>query len=118
MKQSRPKLQDRNRNQLSLGKVDLKYLIDEAHPARAVWAVLEEMDFSRYEEQIRSREGEAGCRAAPPQLLAALWIYGFSLGIGSAQAREQVQSRERGLRWLCADEPVEHHTLSDFRLRH
>jgi transposase len=118
MRQSRPKLQDRNRNQLYLGKVDLKNLIDEAHLARALWAVLEKVDFSRYEEQIQSKEPEAACSAAPPQLLAALWIYAYSLGIGSAQALERMQSRERGLRWLCADEPVDHHTLSDFRLRH
>lgn len=74
MTQSRPKLQYRNRNQLYLGKVDLKNLIDEAHLARVLWAVLEKMDFSRYEEQIQSQEVEAACSAAPPQLLAALWI--------------------------------------------
>jgi hypothetical protein len=48
------------------------------------------MDFSRYEEQIRSREEEAGRRAVPPRLLAALWIYGYSLGVGSARALERM----------------------------
>jgi hypothetical protein len=50
-------------------------------------------------------------------LLAALWIYGYSLGIGSARALERMQAHEPGLRWLCADEAVNHHTLSDFRVR-
>jgi hypothetical protein len=26
-----------------------------------------------------------------------------------------MMSYEPGLRWLCADQPVNHHTLSDFR---
>lgn len=116
MRQSRPKLEYRNRDQIYLGMVDLNNLIDEWHPARAVWAVLEGIDFSLYEEQIRSREGEAGRSAVPPRLLAALWIYGYSLGVGSARALERMQSYEPGLRWLCADEPVNHHTLSDFRV--
>jgi transposase len=118
MKQSKPKLEYRNRGQVYLGVVDLDKLIEAGHAARAVWALLEGMDFSRWEEQIRSREGEAGRSAVPPRLLAALWIYGYSLGVGSARALERMQSYEPGLRWLCADEPVNHHTLSDFRVRY
>lgn len=116
MGQSKAKLEYRNRDQVYLGPVDLNALVEAGHPARAVWAVLEGIDFSLYEEQIRSREGEAGRSAVPPRLLAALWIYGYSLGVGSARALERMQSYEPGLRWLCADEPVNHHTLSDFRV--
>lgn len=29
-----------------------------------------------------------------------------------------MQSHEAGLRWLCADESANHHTLSDFRVRY
>jgi transposase len=117
MEQAKPKLEYRNRQQVYLGPVDLEALIEAGHPARAVWSLLESIDFSSYEDAIRTREGEAGRAAVPPRLLAALWIYGYSLGIGSARALERMQAHEPGLRWLCADEVVKHHTLSDFRVQ-
>jgi hypothetical protein len=95
--QSKAKLEHRNRNRVYLGTVDLNELIEAGHPAQAVWALLEGMDFSRYEEQIRSREEEAGRRAVPPRQLAALWIYGYSLGVGSARALERMQESLREL---------------------
>lgn len=117
MEQAKPKLEYRNRQQVYLGPVDLEALIELDHPARAVWSLLESIDWSAYEQSIRTREGEVGRAAVPPRLLAALWIYGYSLGIGSARALERMQSHEPGLRWLCADEVVNHHTLSDFRVQ-
>ncbi len=118
MEQPKPKFEFRNRSQVYLGPVDIEALIEAGHPARAIWALLESLDFSGFEEQILSREGQAGRAATPPRLLAALWIYGYSLGVGSARALERMQAHEPGLRWLCADQAVNHHTLSDFRVRH
>ena len=118
MEQPKPKFEFRNRSQVYLGPVDIEALIEAGHPARAVWALLESLDFSGFEDQILSREGQAGRAAVPPRLLAALWIYGYSLGVGSARALERMQAHEPGLRWLCADQAVNHHTLSDFRVRH
>jgi transposase len=111
MEQPKPKFEFRNRLQVYLGPVDIEALIEAGHPARAIWALLESLDFSGFEEQILSREGQAGRAAVPPRLLAALWIYGYSLGVGSARALERMQAHEPGLRWLCADEAVNHHTL-------
>lgn len=116
MSQSRPKLDYRNRGQGYPAMVDLNSLLEEGQPARAVWALLEEMDFSLREEQMRSREGEAGRGAVPPPLLGALWICGYGLGVGSARVPEPIESRKPGLRWLSADEPGNHHPLSDFWL--
>jgi transposase len=118
MEQPKPKFEFRNRSQVYLGPVDLEALIGAEHPARAIWALLETLDFSRFEEQILSREGQAGRAAVPPRLLAALWIYSYSEAIGSARALERMQAHEPGLRWLCADDPINHKTLSDFRTQH
>ncbi len=113
----KPKFEHRDRRQVHLGLIDLEALVAEDHPARGIWALLERVDFSAYEEEILSREGQAGRAAVPPRLLAALWIYGLSQGIGTARALERLQSQEPGLRWLCADDPVNYHTLADFRTR-
>lgn len=115
MQDAKPKFEHRDRSQVYLGPVDLEALIGADHAVRGIWELVGTLDFSAYESQVVTREGQAGRAATPPRLLAAIWIYGYSLGIGSARALERMQHHEPGLRWLCADEVVNHHTLSDFR---
>ena len=115
MQDAKPKFEYRNRSQIYMGPVDLEAMIPADHPARAIWELLGSLDLSAYESKVVTREGQAGRAATPPRLLAALWIYGYSVGVGSARALERMQEHEPGLRWLCADEVVNHHTLSDFR---
>src|ERR1035441_11066914 len=52
-----------NRAQLRIAQVGVEQLIDEHHPARGIWEVVQGLDVSRYESAIRSRRGEVG-RAA------------------------------------------------------
>jgi transposase len=104
-----------NRAQSYWGAIDLDDLIDAEHPARAIWLLTGRLDVSGFEESIRSREGRAGAPSHSPRLLVSVWLYAYSLGIGSARAVERMMKHEPGLRWLCADQPVSHHTLSDFR---
>lgn len=54
----------------------------------------------------------------PPQLLISVLVYGYTLGIASARALERMLYWEPGLRWLCGLEEINHHTLSDFRVKH
>jgi len=55
-----------------------------------------------------------GRAASPPQLLIAVWLYGYSRGVTSAREMEY----EPGLMWLTGMEVINHHTLSDFRIKH
>jgi hypothetical protein len=48
----------------------------------------------------------------------SLWIYGYSEGISSARELSRMCGYEPGCQWLTAMEPVNHHTLSDFRVDH
>jgi transposase len=63
-----------------------------------------------------SREGQAGRPGWPPRVLISVWIYAYSQGIASARALERMLSWEPGLRWLAADEVINYHTLSSFRV--
>ena len=65
-----------NRDQLTMAQIDVEHLIDEHHPARGIWEVTNGLDLSRYEAAIRTRQGEVGRSAWPPQLLIAVWLYG------------------------------------------
>jgi len=107
-----------NRDQLTMAQVDVEHLIDEHHPARGIWEVTKGLDLSKYESAIRSRKGEVGRAAWPPQLLVAVWLYGYSQGITSARELERQTEYEPGLMWLTGMEVINHHSLSDFRIDH
>jgi transposase len=107
-----------NRAQLTMAQIDVEHLIDEHHPARGIWEVVLKLDVSRYESAIRSRRGEVGRAAWPPQLLIAVWLYGYSRGVTSARELERQMEYEPGLMWLTGMEVINHHTLSDFRIEH
>ena len=98
--------------------MDVDGLIGWDHAARVIWNLLDDRDLSRFEEGIRSRQEEAGRPCWPPQLLISIWLYGYSLGVASARALSRMMDHEPGLRWLSADQEINHHTLSDFRVRH
>src|ERR1700722_8473687 len=110
------KLRPINRDQLTMAQVDVERLIDEHHPARGIWEVTQGLDCSGYESAIRSRKGEVGRAAWAPQLLIAVWLYGYSQGITSARELERQMEYEPGLLWLTGMEVINHHTLSDFRI--
>lgn len=104
-----------NRKQSYWGPIELESLIDANHPARAIWWLTGRLDLSSFEKEVQSREGTAGAPSHSPQLLVSVWVYAYSQGIASARALERMMSYEPGLRWLCADSPINYHTLSDFR---
>lgn len=97
---------------------DLESLIEEDHAARTIWKLCGQMDLSRFEEQSKTLEGEAGRPCWPAQLLVSVWVYGYTMGVASARALERMMRHEPGLRWLVAEEKVNYHTLADFRVGH
>lgn len=101
-----------------LRPVDVERLIDDEHPARKIWRLVEQLDLSRFETEVRAVEGRAGRRPHSPQLLVAVWIYGYSEGVSSAREISRRMAYEPGMEWLTALRPVNHHTLSDFRVAH
>jgi transposase len=106
------------RSQRYWGEIDLESLIASDHVARAIWELSGRLDVSKFLEDNKSVEGRAGAERIDPRLLISVWVYGLTLGVGSARELERRLEQEPGLRWLCGDEPVNHHTLSDFRVAH
>ena len=96
----------------------MESLIAEDHPARSIWELSSKFDLSRFEETQKTLEGEAGRPCWPAQLLVSVWVYSYTLGVASARAMERMMSQEPGLRWLTADQKINHHTLADFRVGH
>jgi transposase len=112
----RARLKPVDRNQLMMRPVDVEGLIEEDHPARAIWEFVGQLDLSSYAAPIGAVEGVAGRPVWDPRLLVSLWIYAYSRGIGSAREISRRLQYDPAFQWLAAMEVINHHTLSDFRV--
>jgi len=107
-----------DRSQLVWRSVDVERLIEEDHPARAIWALAGKLDMKPFGVSIAAVEGVAGRPPWDPQLLVSLWLYAYSRGVNSAREIARRCTYEPGFEWLCGMEPINYHTLSDFRVAH
>lgn len=112
------KLKPIDRSQGFLRPVIVEELVGADHKVRAIWDLTGQMDLSAFQENIRSREGRAGCSAWDPRLLVSVWLYAYSEQVTSARQIERLMEYEPGLMWLSGLGEVNHHTLSDFRAEH
>ncbi len=104
-----------DRNQLMMRPVDVEKLVEETHPVRGIWGLVCQLDWSRFEEDVKVVEGGKGRSSTDPRLLAALWIYAYSEGVNSARELSRMCGYEPGCEWLTGMEEVNYHTLADFR---
>ena len=106
------------RGQVLLRAIDVEKLIELDHPARGILAMVNRLNLTGLEAKIKAVEGRAGQSSLNPRLLMALWIYGYSEGISSARELSRMCDYEPGCQWLTAMQPINYHTLADFRVQH
>src|SRR5690242_11287592 len=108
-----PRLRVVDRAQMCWHVVDVERLIEDDHPARAVWELVGRLDLTSFLSPIGSFEGQAGRPAFDPQLLISVWLYAYSRGISSAREIARRCEYEPAFQWLTRLDVVNHHTLSD-----
>lgn len=106
------------RNQIEWAPRDLDASLAENHPARAIWAYLEQVDLEDFYVSVEAVEGEAGRPATDPQVLLALWLLATADGVGSARRLAHLCDEHDAYRWLRGGVPINYHTLADFRVAH
>jgi transposase len=107
-----------DRRQIIWEMLDVERLIEDDHPARAIWELVGRLDLVGFIATIGWLKGGAGRPAYDPHLLISLWVYAYSRGIGSAREVARRCEHDPAFRWLTGLMVVNHHTLSDFRLAH
>ena len=116
------KIKSINRKQIYMQIIDLEASIPLDHPVRAMWEFVEGLDLTPLYMKIQSKIGEAGCSAHDPKIIIAIWLYAYSDGINSAREVELLCSNssegKKSYQWLCGGHPINHHTLSDFRVKY
>ena len=105
-----------NRQQMSWRAVDVDRLIDEDHPARAIWTLVGRLNLSAFYQAIESSAEEGGRPAFDPQLLISLWVYAYTQGIGSAREVARRCEFDPAFQWLTGLDEVNYHTLAEFRV--
>jgi transposase len=80
-----PRLRVVDRAQMCWHVVDVERLIEDDHPARAIWELVGGLDLTSFLIPIGSVEAQAGRPAFDPQLLISVWLYAYSRGISSAR---------------------------------
>ena len=113
-----PRLMRPDRHQMRFVPTSLDALVEEDHRVRGVWAVVEKLDLTAFEDEIGARGETAGRSAIDPGILVGLWLYGTSEGIGSARELARLCEEHNAYRWICGGVGVNYHTLSDFRVGH
>ncbi len=114
----RVRLKPVNRQQMVLRAVEVEKLVPEDHEVRAIWEFVGQLDLSRYYEDIKVEEGEAGCSAFDPQVLVSVWLYAYSKGTGSGREVSRLTEEEGAYQWITGLRGINYHTLSDFRVKH
>jgi len=76
--------------------------------------VVERLDLSRFEQAY----GAEGGALYAPELMLAVWLYAYALGITSARQLERRLIEDLPLRYLAGGARVDNWTLSAFRRRH
>ena len=117
-KTRRVRLKPINREQMVLRPMDVERLVSEDHEVRAIWEFVGRLDLSPYYEEVDAVEGEAGRPALDPQLMVSLWVYAYSKGVSSGREISRLCEYDPAYQWLTGLEPVNYHTLSDFRVGH
>jgi transposase len=109
------KIRTPQRNQMEMRWESLDQLLPPDDSARLVWEFVGALELSAWTSRIRSRQDAPGAPAVDPRLLVSLWVMATLDGIASARALSVLCAEHLAYRWLCGDEPVNYHTLADFR---
>ena len=112
------RLRRAERRQSELQVLSLDDLLPPDHLARLVWRMVERFDLTPLLEQVGARDDTPGHPPADPAILVALWLYATLEGVGSARALARLCTEHVAYRWIAGGVSTNHHTLSDFRVRH
>lgn len=113
-----PRLRRAERDQVLLRPVSLEQLLPPEHSARMVWAAVQMLDWSLFEQTIVARGETPGRPTTDPRVLATIWLQGMIDNMGSGRQLEEMCHSHATYQWICGGLSINYHTLNDFRTGH
>lgn len=105
-----------DRDQQFLLPPDLRDWLPSEHLAWFVLRVVEEMDTAPFHRLART--GGVGRQGYDPQMLLAVLLYAYAVGVRSSRQLERLCQTDVAFRVLCAQDVPDHTTLARFRQVH
>jgi transposase len=96
----------------------LEQMVPADHRARLVWAYVAGLDLEPFYADIEVTDHVAGRTATAPEVLVGLWLLATLDSIGSARELARRCGTDIPYLWMRGGAPINHHTLSDFRVQH
>jgi transposase len=101
-----------DRNQGRLFSTSLDSTIPPDHPVRLFDEILSKLDWATWEARYPHTVGRP---PIPPQVMAAVILYGMSVGIRSSRRLEEACLMRLDFIWLARGRDIDHSTLCAFR---
>jgi transposase len=111
-----PRYRPLDRDRCSHASLDQQVPPD--HEVRAVWHVVQALDFAAFHARVKAVEGHPGKPPFRPDVLCALWLYACLHGVTSARDLHRRCAEDLPFQWLCGDDRPDYHTLADFYSDH
>lgn len=108
-----PRFKENQREEYRFIDASLDELLPGNSVARAIWAGLEKLDFSRFDAAYNNED--AGCTAVDPRCLTAVWMLSLLRGVQSSVRVARLCATDIEFRWLMGGAGVEKSTLAAFR---
>jgi len=99
------------REQMSFAPRCAEEFVPPEAPVRAVDEIMDQLDYSAFEQRYRG----GGRPAWPPKLMCKLLLFGYSQGIRSAREISRRLERDLHFMWLAHEQRIDHQRLSEFR---
>lgn len=107
-----------DRSQVGMQYCCIDELVPADHPVRTIWAAVEQMDLSAFEEPIGSREFTAGRPANDVRVMVGLWLWAATDNVAGGRRLARLCIDHLAYRWMCGGLSMNYHTLNDFRTGH
>mgnify|MGYP002629005930 CR=1 FL=1 len=104
-------------NQTVLFPPSLSDWLPEDHLAYFMLDLVGNLDLSAIEDVIQSKDAR-GTRPYDPQVMVALLLYGYCVGVRSSRRIERATHEDIGFRLICGDIHPDHSAISVFRKQH
>jgi len=107
------RFKDYSRDQGFLLPQDMREWVPDDDLAHFVIEACERVDLSKFETTSRN----SGVEQYHPQMMLALLVYSYAIGIFSSRRIERASCRDIGVRFVAANQYPDHNTIAIFRRR-
>lgn len=107
------KFLDYNPEQAYLLPPSVRDVLGPEHLCFFIWRVVSRLNLSAFRDEY----GEEGGPAYAPEMLVAVWLYAYALGVTSSRRLEQRIREDLAFRFLAGGARPDHWTLNAFRRR-